>query len=197
MKILHVTSSILAENSHSTKLGQAIITKLKEKESDSTVVLKDVGASPLPHITSAFFIPTENRTADQIAAVATSDNAIAELKDANAIVLSVPMYNFSIPSNLKTWIDNIGRVGETFQYTENGPEGLVKGKKVYLAVATGGVYSVDEAKAFDFTESYLRTVLGFLGMTDVTVFRVEGLALTELKDSALEKAIHTVNSASL
>jgi FMN-dependent NADH-azoreductase len=111
-------------------------------------------------------------------AVALSDELIAELEVADTIVLAVPMYNFSIPSTLKAWIDHVARRGRTFRYTEKGPEGLLKNKKVFVLVARGGVYSKGTPyAAFDFQEPYLRTVLGFLGMTDVTFVHFEGLAM--------------------
>ena len=102
------------------------------------------------------------------------------------------MYNFGIHSSLKAWIDHIARSGQTFTYTEKGPEGLIKNKKVYLAISTGGVYSQGPMKAFDFTESYLRTTLGFLGMTDITAFRVEGLSMPNLKENAWNKALQNI-----
>lgn len=108
------------------------------------------------------------------------------------IVIGVPMYNFGIHSTLKAWIDHIARSGQTFRYTDKGPEGLIKNKKVYLAISSGGVYSEGPMKAFDFTESYLRTTLGFLGMTNIASFRVEGLAMPDLKETALDKALQNI-----
>jgi FMN-dependent NADH-azoreductase len=99
------------------------------------------------------------------------------------------MYNFSIPSTLKAWLDHIVRPGLTFSYSEKGPEGLVKGKKVYLILSTGGIYSEGPMKPHDFVEPYLRFMLGFIGLTDITVFRVEGLAIPGIKETAMEKAI--------
>ena len=110
--------------------------------------------------------------------VAKSDELIAELEAADTIVFAVPMYNFSIPSTLKAWIDHVARRGRTFRYTEKGPEGLLGNKKVFVLVARGGVYGKGTPyAAFDFQEPYLRTVLGFLGMTDVTFVHFEGLAM--------------------
>ena len=125
-------------------------------------------------------------------AVKHSDEAIAELKDADIIVIGVPMYNFSLHSSLKAWIDHICRAGQTFSYSEKGPEGLIKNKKVYLAISTGGVYSEGFMKPYDFTEPYLRTLLGFLGMTDITAYRAEGLNMPDLKEHALEKAVESI-----
>ena len=110
--------------------------------------------------------------------VALSDELIAELEVADTIVLAVPMYNFSIPSTLKAWIDHVARRGRTFRYTEKGPEGLLRDKKVFVLVSRGGVYSKGSPAApFDFQEPYLRTVLGFLGLTDVTFVHFEGVGM--------------------
>jgi FMN-dependent NADH-azoreductase len=102
------------------------------------------------------------------------------------------VYNFSIPSVLKAWFDHLARAGKTFKYTANGPEGLVKGKKIYLAIASGAIFSEGEMKSYDFVEPYLRVVLGFLGMTDVTTIRVEGVAIPGLKETALERAVASI-----
>jgi len=196
MKILHLISSPRGEASFSIKLGNAVIEKLQAANPDSTVKAHNLVKTPFPHLEevhlNSFFTPADSRTPEHLEAVKHSDSAIAELQEADAIVIGVPMYNFSIHSTLKAWIDHIARAGVTFKYGENGPEGLVKGKKVYLAIATGGVYSDGQMKAYDFTEPYLRAVLGFLGMTDVTAFRVEGINLPNLKDSALPKAIDSI-----
>lgn len=196
MKILHLTSSPRGEASMSIKLGNAVVEKLKEENPDSTLIVHDLANTPFPHLEevhlASFFTPAENFTPELTDAIKHSDEAIAELKAADVIVIGVPMYNFGISSTLKAWIDHIARAGQTFRYTEKGPEGLIKDKKIYLAIATGGVYSQGPATAYDFTEPYLRHTLGFLGMTDITVFRVEGLALADVKENALSKALQQV-----
>ena len=196
MKILHLISSPRGQASSSIKLGNAIVQKLQEANPNSTVKVHDLTQTPFPHLEevhlNSFFTPAESRSPELLQAVKHSDQAIAELKEADVIVIGLGMYNFGIHSSLKAWIDHIARRGETFSYSANGPEGLIKGKKVYLAITTGGVYSEGPMKAYDFTESYLRTVLGFIGMTDVTVYRAEGLAMPELKDTALEKAVESI-----
>ncbi|MGI4022900.1 MAG: FMN-dependent NADH-azoreductase [Janthinobacterium lividum] len=197
MKILHLISSPRNEASFSIKLGNAIVEKLNMAYPDSTVKVHDLVKTPFPHLEevhlNSFFTPKENLTPELTEAIKHSDEAIAELMDADLIVIGVPMYNFSIHSTLKAWIDHIARAEKTFRYTEQGPEGLVKNKKVYLAISTGGVYSEGMMKAYDFTEPYLRTVLGFLGMTDLTAFRVEGVNMPALKDQALDKAIQSIS----
>jgi FMN-dependent NADH-azoreductase len=196
MKILHLISSPRGEASFSIKLGNAIVEKLQAANPGSSLVTRNLTDSPFPHLEevhiNSFFTPLENYTTELAEAVKHSDKAITELKNADAIVIGVPMYNFGIHSTLKAWLDHIARVGQTFNYSENGPEGLVKNKKVYLAISSGGVYSEGPMKVYDFTESYLRAVLGFLGMVDVSVFRAEGLSMPNLKDEALGKAVESI-----
>jgi FMN-dependent NADH-azoreductase len=182
--------------SFSIKLGNALVEKLRAANPDSTVKVHNLVKHPFPHLEevhlNSFFTPVESRTPELLQAVKHSDDAIAEIQDADIIVIGVPMYNFGIHSTLKAWIDHIARAGITFRYTESGPEGLVKNKKVYLAIATGGVYSEGPMKAYDFTEPYLRSVLGFLGMTNITAYRVEGVNMPQFKDNALNKALSSI-----
>lgn len=196
MKILHLISSPRGEASVSIKLGNAIIEKLQEANPGSSVKVRDLTKNPFPHLEeihlNSFFTPAESRSPELLAAVKHSDDAIAELRAADVIVIGLGMYNFSIHSSLKAWIDHVARSGETFSYSENGPEGLIKNKKVYLAIATGGVYSDGPMKAYDSTEPYLRVILGFMGMTDITVYRAEGLAMPDLQEKALAKAIDSI-----
>ncbi len=196
MKILHLISSPRSEASFSIKLGNAIVEKLQAANPNSTVKVHNLVKTPFPHLEevhlNSFFTPKESHTPELTEAVKHSDDAITEIMDADVLVIGVPMYNFSIHSTLKAWIDHIARAGKTFRYAENGPEGLVKNKKVYLAISTGGVYSDGPMKAYDFTEPYLRVVLGFLGMTDLAAFRVEGVSVPDLKDQALEKAVAAI-----
>jgi len=196
MKILHLISSPRGAASFSRKLGNAIVEKLQEENHDAQVKLHDLTNKPFPHLEevhlNSFFTPAENFTPELAEAIKHSDEAIAELMDADIIVIDSPMYNFGIASTLKSWIDHIARANKTFRYSEKGPEGLVKNKKVYLAISTGGVYSDGPMKAYDFTESYLRAVLGFMGMTNLTAYRVEGVNMPALKESALQKAIDSI-----
>jgi FMN-dependent NADH-azoreductase len=137
----------------------------------------------VPHLTEqmlgAYFTPAEQRNAEQAFTIKTSDTLVDELLAADTIVIGAPMYNFSVTSGLKAWIDHVARAGRTFKYGANGPEGLVSGKKVIVFVATGGAYSEGPAAAYDHTTTYLRSVLGFLGMTDVTFVVAEGVAMGE------------------
>lgn len=191
MKILHIISSLRGEASFSNKLGNSIIEQIRAKH-PVEVRERNLASTPLPHLSdthvTAFFTPADERTKDQLETIRPSDEAIAELMNADTLVIDVPMYNFTIPSTIKAWIDQIARAGVTFKYGENGVEGLVMNKKAYLAISTGGIYSEGFMKDFDHTEQYLRHVLGFLGITDIEVFRVEGVNLTEAKDDVFSKA---------
>jgi FMN-dependent NADH-azoreductase len=195
--ILVIESSSRGSESMSGKLTQAIVEKLKAAHPGVRVKARNLGKEPFPHLDesrlASFFAPPEKHTSHEKETLRLSDQAISELIEADAIVIGVPIYNFSIPSALKTWIDHVARAGHTFKYGANGsPEGMVIGKKVYLAIASGGIYSEGPMKAFDFAEPYLKAVLGFLGMTDIHTFRAEGNAIPNIKETALSKAIESV-----
>ncbi|MYN43283.1 FMN-dependent NADH-azoreductase [Duganella sp. FT109W] len=181
--ILHIDSSVRSTGSLTRQLGGEYIAKLKAANPAATVVTRDIVSQPLPHLTEqligAYFTPAEQRNAEQAHAIKTSDALVDELLAADTIVIGAPMYNFSITSGLKAWIDHIARVGRTFQYGANGPQGLVTGKKVVVFVASGGVYSEGPAAAYDHVTTYLRSTLGFLGMTDVTFVVAEGVSMGE------------------
>ncbi len=193
MNILHVISSPRKSASYSIQLGEGIIDKLQAAYPGSTVQVRDLATNPFPHLEeaklAALFTPADQRTPDQQAAAKHSDEAIAEVMAANIFVIGAPLYNFGIPSTLKAWIDHIARAGITFRYTASGPEGLVTGKKVYVAMSSGGVYSEGYLVSYDFVAPYLRTILGFMGMTDVTVVRVEGTLDADAAPAALAKAL--------
>jgi FMN-dependent NADH-azoreductase len=181
-KLLLVTSSLFGDQSKSTQLAGEFVQAWRRTHPSTTVVERALTAESIPHLSlgalGAVMTPPEQRSSEQHATVAFADRLIEELETADTIVLAVPMYNFSIPSTLKAWIDYVARAGRTFRYTAAGPEGMLKGKKVFVVTARGGVYTGDSpAKAFDFQEPYLRGVLGFLGLTDVTFVHVEGFKL--------------------
>jgi len=178
MNILQVNSSARAQGSNSTEIANKIVAKLLARNPAATHVLRDLNTTPHPVLDEAalgaLFTPADQRTAEQNARVALDDALIAEVQAADVVVLGVPMYNFGVPAQLKNWIDAIARAKVTFQYTANGPEGLLKGKKVYVALARGGKYRDTPA---DTQLPYLKTVLAFLGMTDVQPVFAEGLNL--------------------
>ncbi|AYD00829.1 FMN-dependent NADH-azoreductase [Neorhizobium sp. NCHU2750] len=188
--ILLVTSSPRGDESLSTKIANEFVDKLKAKTPDATVVTHDLGKNPIPHLdtvtTSAIRKPAEARNADEAAAAATSDKLVAELLAADTVVLATGLINFNIYSTLKSWIDNVARAGMTFRYTAEGPQGLATGKKVYIVLSAAGIYSEGPAMVMNHAIPYLKTVLAFMGMTDVEVIYVEG---TAFGPEAFDKAI--------
>ena len=169
MKLLHVDSSILGQNSASRELGAAIVARWVDAVAGLQVTYRDLDAAPLPHLGSASLTQGDDReTAD-------AGRALQEFLDADVIVVGAPMYNFGIPSTLKAWIDRLAVAGKTFHYTEAGPKGLLRGKKVIVASSRGGF---PQDSGGDFQESYLRHVFGFFGITDVEIVRAEGLAVS-------------------
>ena len=195
-RILHLKSSLLGSASYSIKLGHAIVDQIQAKHPGSTVDELNLVESNIPHLTPAvlqsFFVPAEQLTPEQKELVRLSDQLVSQLFAADIIVIGAPLINFTIHSSLKAWIDHITRAGITFGYTENGPFGKITGKKVYVAMSSGGVYSDGPGKANDFVAPYLKAFLGFLGMSDLTVFRAEGLKVPGVKDQAMEKAIDSI-----
>lgn len=195
-KILQILTSTNGENSFSNQLSNAVIEKLKAVNPNSTVQTLDLSKTPLPYLTgshiSAVYVPAETHSEEQKSALKYSDDAIENLLESDVIVIGVPLYNFGIPAVLKGWIDQIARAGKTFSYADGSPKGLVNNKKVYLSIASGAIFSEGPYKSYDFSESYLRTVFAFLGMTDVTTFRVEGTAIPDFAENALPKALSSV-----
>jgi len=178
MNILQINSSARRDASHSTALASKLVARLREVDPEAGVTVRDLAVTPHPvldeDVLGALFTPEAQRTPAQAARVRLDDALIAEVKAADVIVLGVPMYNFGVPAQLKNWIDAISRAQVTFRYTANGPEGLLKGKKVYVALTRGGKYRNTPA---DTQVPYLKTVFAFLGMTDVHFVYAEGLAM--------------------
>lgn len=176
--ILQINSAARSQGAQSTMLADELTAKLQQANPGSTVTVRNLLADALPHlddtVLGAFFTPAEQRTAEQQAIITKSDALIGELQAADIIVIGAPLYNFGVSSQLKTYFDWIARAGVTFRYTANGPEGLIKGKKVYVVSARGGKYA---GTPNDTQTPYLRTFLGFVGMTDVSFIYAEGLNL--------------------
>ena len=195
-RILHLISSLQGKESYSIKLGHAIVEKIQEKYPGSTLEELNLVAIEIPHLNPAvlrtFFIPGDQLTEEEKESIRFSDEVVKQLLAADIIVIGAPLYNFTIHTSLKAWIDHITRAGITFGYGENGPVGKVAGKKVYVAMSSGGVYSEGPGKANDFVAPYLKSFLGFLGMTDLTIFRAEGLKVPGVKEHAIEKAIDSI-----
>ena len=195
-RILNITTSLKGDASFSIKLSNAILEKLAAEYPESQVKTSDLSKVPSPYLSgldlAAFYTPADAHTAEQQETIKYSNEAIRDLLEADVIVIGVPMYNFGIPAVLKGWIDQVARAGATFSYADGSPKGLVTNKKVYLSIASGAIFSDGPYKAYDFSEPYLRAVLGFLGMTDITVFRVEGTAIPDFAEGALPKALASV-----
>ena len=182
MKVLHIDSSALGSHSVSRGLTAAIVAELVREQPGVEVTYRDLAAQPIPH-----WSPVAD-AADPAAVLGSA--VLEEFLAADVIVIGAPMYNFSVPSALKAWIDRVAVAGKTFQYTANGPEGLAKGKRVVIASSRGGFYGQGTAaQSFDFQEPYLRAVLGFLGITDVEFVRAEGVNVSaDHKTEALKTA---------
>lgn len=195
-KILHIISSPRGAASQSIQLGNAIVEKLQEAYPLNSLKEINLVKTQFPHLEeahlAAFFTPAEERTPESELAIQHSDEAIRELQEADFIVIGAPLYNFTIHSALKAWIDHITRAGVTFKYDEHGPQGLLKDKKVYIAMSSGGIYSDGPMQAMDFVSPYLKTILGFIGLTDISIFRAEGLAIPGIQDTALAKGISSI-----
>ena len=197
MKILQVNSSARGAASHSTRLASRLVERLRAVDPEATLVVRDLDRTPHPTqdeaALGALFAPPDRRTPEQATRVALDDALIAEIEAADTVVLGVPMYNFGVPASLKNWIDAISRAGVTFRYTEKGPEGLLEGKYVYVALTRGGRYRNTPA---DTQVPYLRTIFTFLGMTDVHFVYAEGLSMgAEAEQKAFASAYEQIEEA--
>ena len=179
--LLHINSSPLYGRSVSRQLTDAFVAQWKSSHPDGIVIDRDLNATPIPPITAewvgAAYTPEPARTPQQKELLSLSDSLLAELEQADEYVFGVPMHNFGVPSVLKLWIDQIARVGRTFSYADGTPKGLITGKKATFIIATGGIYDAQTQMAsFNFVEPYLRSVFGFLGVTDATFLTAGGTA---------------------
>ena len=187
MNILHIDSSILGDNSASRLLSRELVSRLSADNPGAEVKYLDLAADSLPHLSGGSLAQADEEEA------ARDRQTISEFLDADVIVIGAPMYNFGIPSQLKAWIDRIVVKEKTFRYTQAGPEGLVKDKQVYVAVSRGSVYA--PGSPAEFAESYLKHVFGFIGISDVTFVRAEGLGLSpEHRSKSLDRAVATIHS---
>ncbi|GAB7126450.1 FMN-dependent NADH-azoreductase [Silvimonas sp. JCM 19000] len=194
MKLLHIDSSVLADNSVSRKLTAKIVAEWQAAHPGTEVAYLDLAVAAPGHLSGeilgARFVPAEGHSAVQKEETAYTEALLEQFFAADVIVVGAPMYNFSVPSQLKAWIDRILQAGRTFRYGANGPEGLAGGKTVIIASTRGGPYSTSEVmRARDHQEAYLKTVFGFVGITDVRIVRAEGLNMgEEAKNAALASA---------
>jgi len=196
-KILNITSSPRGAASLSIQLANVIVDKLRAAHPDAVVETVDLVKVHFPHLEeshlTSFFTPVDKHSEQDRAAIRHSDQMIRAIQDADILVIGAPMYNFTIHSTLKAWIDHIVRSGVTFRVSEGRPQGLINGKKVYVAISSGGIYSEGPMKAYDFIEPYLRVILGFIGLTDITFFRAEGFNVPGVRETAMEKAVAAVS----
>jgi FMN-dependent NADH-azoreductase len=189
--ILVLNSSASGAASVSRLLVEETASRLLQANPGATVVYRDLGAAPMPHLTAANLAGIKGvpATDTEHAARALSDEMIAELRAADTIVIGAPMYNFSIPTTLRAWFDYVLRAGETFSYSEAGPQGLLTGKQVIVIESRGGLYSEGPANAADFQEPYLRHLLGFMGLTNVSFIHAEKIGFgPEAREAALSGA---------
>ena len=189
MKVLHIDSSILGEGSASRALTREIVARVKSAHRDAEVTYLDLAAQELPHLSHRSLARSDETEAARNAA------ALEQFLAADLLVIGAPIYNFSIPTQLKAWIDRITVAGKTFRYTATGPVGLAGGKQVIIVSSRGSQFEGSTMAALDHQESYLKTVFGFLGITDIHVLRAEGIGLDpEAKQSAIEAAHATVDA---
>jgi FMN-dependent NADH-azoreductase len=197
--ILLITSSPRGDASYSSRIARTLAEKLASRGVGSTITARDLTAQPPPHIDDTFAAarntPPERLTPPQKTVLDLSDSLVAELSGADTIIIAAAMINFGIPSNLKAYIDHVLRPGITFKYTDKGPEGLLRGKKVYLVLARGGVYSQGFMQSLNFQDPYLKAVLGFIGLADVEVIAAEGVAFgPEAAEKSVNAALERVHA---
>ena len=196
--VLVLNSSVLGDGSVSKVLVEEAVERLLKANPGATVIHRDLGTEPVPHLTTANVAGVRGvpKTDAELAARTLSDELIAELRSADTIVIGAPMYNFSIPTGLRAWFDYVLRAGETFKYSGAGPQGLLTGKRVIVIESRGGLYSEGPAQAIDFQEPYLRTLLGFIGLSDVTFIHAEKIGLgPDAREAALAAAKQALAAA--
>ncbi|WP_315780422.1 MULTISPECIES: FMN-dependent NADH-azoreductase [unclassified Bradyrhizobium] len=198
-RLLHIDSSVLGPNSVSRQVSAAIVARLCQIMPGLQVIYRDVAAEPLSHLSGthvavAYGAPVEDPAVE--ADVAVGQAVLEEFLAADIVVIGAPMYNFSIPSQLKAWIDRIAVKGKTFSYGPNGPQGLAGGKRIIVAVSRGGHYGADTPMAaFEHLETYLRSVFSFIGVTDLEFVAADGVQIgPEHREQALAKAIQTAGA---
>lgn len=193
MRLLHVDASILGESSVSRRLSAAVVARLRQARPDIAVTYYDLGAEPIGHLTGAHLSAARESIAQSSSLqqdLARGQQALEDFLSADVVVIGAPMYNFSVSSQLKAWIDRLAVAGRTFRYTANGAQGLAGGKKVIVASSRGGFYGPDTpAASLDHQESYLRGIFGFLGITDIAFVRAEGVNVSaEQREASIAAA---------
>lgn len=197
--ILIIESSPRGELSVTRKITQQFVQKLKAKNPEANIVNRDLILTPVPHLQEttiqAFFTPVDLHSSDHKKAIEFSDVLTDELLAADTIVLAVPMWNFGIPSVMKAWIDHVSRAGKTFSFGPQGLVGLAAGKKVFIVTSSGSIFSEEPYSSYDMLVPYLKTFLGFIGITDVTLIRAEGVNDPVVQATSFDKAAKQIDQA--
>ncbi len=198
-RILIIESSPREAESASRRLTAKLRTRLRVLYPNAEITERDLAKDPLPHLdyrtVKAIFTRDQTEAESMQEALRLSDQATEEVLSADLLVIASPLWNFGLPSSLKAWVDHIVRPGKTFRYTADGAEGLARGKKAILVLASGGVFTQGPWKAWDTEEPYLRLILGFIGVTDVQIVRAQGMNIPGLSDNAIpdgEKSIESL-----
>lgn len=190
--LLRIDSSALSQGSNSKYLADHYQSEWLSNNPEGKVIQHDLGINPPSHLSEAtiqaMYTPADSRSAEQNAQLNESNQALQDLRQADTLLISAPMYNFGIPSSLKAYLDQVVRVGETFTYTENGPKGLLEGKSAIVVLTSGGNYTESPYNQFDHVTPYLKTVLGFIGITDVKLVVAPDMASNDNKSASLARA---------
>lgn len=195
--LLQINSSLFSDHGNSSALANEFVKNWLASHPEGKVIVRDLAKNPIPHLDAAtvqaFFTPAADRTAEQNAAVALSDSLVAELANADAVVIGVPLYNFGVPSTLKAYFDQIARAGITFKYTETGPVGLLADKPVYFIAARGGFHAGTNS---DSQTAFLNSFFNFIGLKSINYIYAEGLSIADAKDKSLNEARRVIEQAS-
>lgn len=191
--VLQINNSIFGDQGQSSQLANRFLEQIKTTGTQVKVTQRDLAQAPVPHLTGERFkaalTASEERTEQQSQEAKLADTAIEELEAADLLLITAPLYNFNITSTLKAWFDHVARAGRTFQYTGNGPQGLLQGKTAYVFMTSGGKYADTD---LDFQTPYIKHMLAFIGITDVHIIRAEGLAMGDQANDALDAAHRSI-----
>jgi FMN-dependent NADH-azoreductase len=198
-QLLLINASPRGTQSVSRKLSQHLVERLQASEGPLEVQERDLSTTELPFVDqaliNAYYTPDEKRSAEQRSLLEVSDRLVDELVAADIVVIAAPVWNFGLPAQVKAWVDLVARAGRTFSYTAEGPRGLLKNRPVYVVKSSGGVFSEGPGKAMDFYEGYLGAVLKFMGLSDLTFIRAEGLSLPGQAETRIENARNQIEAA--